>query len=280
MAIRRLYAALARSLGLSRNAGLDAVLGRLTEGGRRTLFLIDEADILVRRQHRRLGEGEDDVFGRLRSLSEEGRCHFILTGFWSLYHAAVLDYGSPLRNFGEALRLEALEEEGCVRLATEPMASMGLGYEEGSVARLVERTGRRANLIAIACNEIIKDLDPTVRIVDHHQVDAALAGKVVQDALEGWQHLAGEDESRLDRAIIYATVERESFVLADVLAALRDHGADVDIDRLERSLRRLELAWVIGEEDGAFVYRVPLFVERVRGQDPSLRLREEARKLG
>jgi len=45
-------------------------------------------------------------------------------------------------------------------------------------------------------------------------------------------------------------------------------------------LKRLELAWVIGEEDGAYVYRVPLFVERVRRLDPSLRFREELRKLG
>ncbi len=275
-----LTAALARSLGLSRDAGLDAVLGRLTEGLRRTLFLIDEADVLVSRQHRRLGEGDEDVFGRLRSLSEEGRFHFILTGFWSLYEAAVLDYGSPLRNFGETLRLEALEEEACVRLATEPMASMGLGYEAGAVTRLVERTGRRANLIAIACNEIVKDLDPTARTIGRVQVDAALTSKAVQDALEGWQHLAGEAESRLDRAVVYATVERENFVLAEVLETLREHGADVDADRVERSLKRLELAWVIGEEGGRLVYRVPFFVDRVRGLDASLRLREEVRRLG
>ncbi len=128
-----LTAALARSLGLSRDAGLDAVLGRLAESDRRTLFLIDEADVLVRRDHQRLGEGEGDVFGRLRSLSEEGRCHFILTGFWNLYEVAVLDYGSPLRNFGETLRLDALERQACVQLATEPMATLGLGYQQGAV---------------------------------------------------------------------------------------------------------------------------------------------------
>ncbi len=58
-----LGAALARSLDLPRGTGLDAVLKRLAEGRRRSLFLIDEADVLVRREHRRLGEGEED--GRL-----------------------------------------------------------------------------------------------------------------------------------------------------------------------------------------------------------------------
>ncbi len=47
-----------------------------------------------------------------------------------------------------------------------------------------------------------------------------------------------------------------------------------------RGAQRSELAWVVGEGDGAFVYRVPLFVEQVRRQDPSLRLGEELRKLG
>ncbi len=72
----------------------------------------------------------------LRAILETGT---LIQGLWSLYRAAVLDYGSPLRNLGETLHLEALEQEACVRLATEPMASMGLGYEEGAVARLVER---------------------------------------------------------------------------------------------------------------------------------------------
>jgi hypothetical protein len=111
-------------------------------------------------------------------------------------------------------------------------------------------------------------------------VDTALSGKAVQEALEAWQRLTGEDESRLDRAVIYATVERRSFTLADVLATLREHGSDVDIDYLERSLRRLELAWIIGKDNGSHVHRVPLLVERIRALDPSSLLREEARKLG
>ncbi len=138
---------LARSLGLPRAAGLDAVLERLRASERRTLFLIDEADALV--GGRPPGEAEDDVFARLRSLSEEGRCHFVLAGFWRLYEAAVLDYRSPLLNFGEPLRVGALEQDACALLATVPMASMGLSWEAGAVDELVRRTGRRANLIAV-----------------------------------------------------------------------------------------------------------------------------------
>jgi hypothetical protein len=36
----------------------------------------------------------------------------------------VLDYQSPLRNFGETLRVGALEADACRDLATRPMATM------------------------------------------------------------------------------------------------------------------------------------------------------------
>ncbi len=284
-----LAGSLAHSLGLDRDVGLDAVLEHLGQSERRILFLIDEADALVREHRRALGgtEGGDrpgetgeDLFGRLRSLSEEGRCHFILAGFWDLYEAVALDYRSPLRNFGETLRIGALEEDACVALATVPMAGMGLGYEDGAlVEHLVERTGRRANLIAIACDEILKNLDAATRTIRATDVEAALASWAIHDALDGWKYLAGEDESRLDRVVVYATIEGDAFTLAEVLDTLAGHGSEIAADRVEHSLKRLELAWVIGSDGEAFSYRVPLFVDRVRGQDPASLLRTELKKL-
>jgi len=285
-----LAGSLAHSLGLVRDAGLDAVLEHLGQSERRILFLIDEADALVREHRRALGgteegddrpgETEEDLFRRLLSLSEEGRCHFILAGFWDLYEAVALDYRSPLRNFGETLRIGALEEDACVALATVPMAGMGLGYEAGAlVEHLVERTGRRANLIAITCDEILKNLDAATRTIRAADVDAALASWAIHDALDGWKYLAGEDESRLDRIVVYATIEGDAFTLAEVLETLARHGSEIAADRVERSLKRLELAWVVGSDGDAFRYRVPLFVDRVRGQDPASLLRTELKKL-
>ncbi len=109
---------LARVLGLPRDARLEHVLAKLRKKDGRTLLLIDEADLFVR------SPGSEEVLAQMRSLSEEGRCHFLLAGYWHLYDDAVLDYHSPLRNFGETLRIGALEKEACRQLATQPMASM------------------------------------------------------------------------------------------------------------------------------------------------------------
>lgn len=128
---------LGQALGLGRDAGLDSVVRSLAEREDRSLLLVDEADAFIRAEG-----GASSTLARLRSLSEEGRCHFILAGFWDLYATAVLDYQSPLRNFGETLRVGALEADACRDLATSPMATMGLSYaSDDLVDRLVAGTG-------------------------------------------------------------------------------------------------------------------------------------------
>jgi len=78
----------------------------------------------------------------MRSLSDEGRCHFILAGFWSLYRSASFDYQSPLKNFAETVQVGALEPDACRELAM----ALGLGYESDTIVdRILERTGARAS---------------------------------------------------------------------------------------------------------------------------------------
>jgi len=57
------------------------------------------------------------------------------------------------------------------------------------------------------------------------------------------------------------------------------HEISVDAKKLERSLARLELAYVLGRENGKYVYRVPLFRDMVLRDDPEVQLRMEIRSL-
>ncbi len=286
-----LAGSLAHSLGLARGAGLEQVARRLAKADRRTLVLIDEADAFIRAEG-----GASPTLARLRGLSEEGRCHFILAGFWDLYAAAVLDYQSPLKNFGETLRIGALEPEACRQLATVPMATMGLSYASSElVERLVRQTGQRANLIAIVCSEILKqlssvplrgNLDPRRRIISEGAVDNALESTAIDDALEGWRHLGGGDaedggdvDSRLDRILVYATVDRGGFTQAEMLRMLEQTGHRVEPERVLLSLKRLELAYVLGRSGADYGYRVPLFVKRLREQQPAVLLEQELSSL-
>jgi hypothetical protein len=98
-----------------------------------------------------------------------------------------------------------------------------------------------------------------------------------------------KERSRLDRVLVYATVRDGGFTLEDALRVLSELDLAVEGDRLQRSLRRLELAYVLGREDGPpggdrggkhgrYVYQVPLFVQRILAQEPEALLGSELRR--
>ena len=244
--------------------------------GQRYLFLIDEADrfIAAEKAH------DYRILNVFRRLSEEGGCTFILAGFWQLYQHAVLDYQSPIRNFGELLSVGALEKPACHDLAVQPMQTMSLAYANTTlVGHLVESCGQRANLIAIACQHIVRNLPPQSRIIEAGDVDKALRSDELRRALAGWSIGETEREQAYERMIVYATIEHESFTTADLLQLAKQQGLNVDTQELDRTLSRLELAFIIGRDSGRWFYRVPLFVDYIREDAPAEKLAAELQRL-
>lgn len=252
---------LARLLDLPADTSLDGVVDSLSQPGSEFhLFLIDEADRFIRAERER----DYATLQRLRALSEEGCCHFILSGFWDLYAAAVLDY-QPLKNFGEMLLLGELEEDACKDLASQPMATMNLRYRSPElVERLVNATGQRANLISRACNEILKNLELSTRVIETETLERALDSEAIRADLEGWQIRDESDPSgnQLDRIIVYTTVEEGEFSQTELLQRLTDGGHPASPLQVERALQRLQLADVVRREKERYRYGVPLFRER------------------
>ena len=123
-------------------------------------------------------------------------------------------------------------------------------------------TGGRANLIAIACNDLLGQLDLTKRVIDEAAVDQALASDGIIDALDGWQRLINDEAAaRLDRIIIYIAAETGAFTRQDLLQRLGERGFEPAPEHVEPALRRLELAFILGRSGGDFDFRVPLFQE-------------------
>jgi hypothetical protein len=214
------------------------------------------------------------VLDALRSLSSEGRCFFILTGFWKLFEAANLGYFAPIRNFGKPLTLGPLEPQACRALLREPMQTIGIRYASDQlIDKIVEQTGRRPNLIQMVCNEMVQRLGGG-REIDAPLVESALSSNPVNQAL-AWRGLSDKRGSRIDRIVVYAMLERDSFSLGDVIESLQVHDFKVSIDALQQSLQRLTLAFVFGEERGVYAWRVPLFRERRRLEEPRRRIAEE-----
>jgi hypothetical protein len=273
----RLQPKLAQALGLPFKTDLETLLEKLANvpNGQYRLLLIDEADLFIRQQ---IKNGYP-IIRDFRSLSEEGRCFFIFAGFWDLYEAALLDYHSPLKNFGEPITIGALEAEACRKLATKPMATLGIRYASDElVEQIVEATGQRANLIAIVCDEMLKNLDK--RVLNQEDVTRALHSQAVQGALVGWQRLSEDKQAaRLDRIIVCATVEAGEFSLSDIMQVLDEHHYDYSTEQLTQSLARLELAFIIKRDKDRYRYCVPLFRERLLEQDVTALLKQELKSV-
>jgi hypothetical protein len=243
--------------------------------GPKRLFLIDEADKFIAAE----AQTGYTTLQHFRGLSEENKCFFIFAGFWDLFHTVTFDYRSPLKNFGETLFIEALEAEACRELATKPMALLNIHYQSPHlVETLVHETGRRANLVAVACSAMLEKLDMTDRLIRRQHLDAAF-DHVLYSALGGWEELTPDRESnRLDRIIVYSTIANETFTLPGLIKILETLGCTYEPELVKQSLARLELAFILKREKKNYTYRVPLFKKMVLDQDPAVLLPGELKK--
>ena len=266
---------LALALGLPAATPLPDLLRQLAQvpPGTRRVLLLDEADAFVAADAAR---GYVCLNG-FRSLSDEGRCHFILAGFWSLYRSASFDYQSPIKNFAETIQIGALEPEACRDLVTKPMAALGLTYADaGMVERILERTGGRANLIAILCDQMLQGLGLEQRVLTEPDLERALVSRSLRSALEDWGELTADPSAaRLDRVIVYGLIGQEHFRLAVVLDLLGGLSYQAAPEAIKESLTRLELAFLIGRDAAGYRWQVPLWRDLVLAEEPERMLRQE-----
>jgi hypothetical protein len=270
---------LADSLDLPGETNLQELLKHLRQspGGKRRLFLIDEADQFIALE----AQTGCTILQHFRGLSEEGQCCFILAGFWNLYYAATFDYQSPIKNFGETLTIEALETDACRQLATKPMSLLNIHYESDELVEILLReTGQRPNLIAIICNEMLKKLDMTQRLIHREHLEEAMDSNEVRSSLSGWERLTSDETSnRLDRIIVYATINQESFTQTKLMQVLDSHGCSYEPEAVKQSLARLELAFILKRKKQGYIYCVPLFKKMARQQNPEDLLNRELKAL-
>jgi WD40 repeat protein len=256
-----------------------AYLGEVPTANYR-LLLLDEADHFVHEEAAR----QYTTLHNFRSLSEEGSCHFILAGFWNLYESATFEHRAPIKNFGEVLRIGALEEKARYELATVPMQALSIRYESDDlVKKLLYETGGRANLIAILCDQILKSLAAHNRVIQENHLEFAFNSAEVRAAMAHWGSLGGvdEDANRLDRIIVYATVRERRFTLSALLRILEEIvcAYTYNNEQIKRSLARLELDFILGRSENEYFYRVPFFQKMIQEEDPELQLERECRQI-
>lgn len=266
---------LALQFGLEASCDLEQVIGHVQQQhrGKQVFLLIDEADQFFQDQAK---TGYAQLMA-LRALSEEGQCWFMLAGFWDLYCAAVLDYQSPLRNFGEVLTVGALELGACRELVQLPMAKLRISFAEPElVEQLIQASGQRANLIAIICQECIERLQPGERVISAQLLQQALSSQAVQEALAGWGRLSADPlENRLDRCIVYYLACHGQLRLSELLTLFQQQDISLQLEQVRGALLRLQLAFVIKVDGSRYVFSIPLFRQQFEAGELSQLLRHE-----
>jgi hypothetical protein len=253
-------AVLARAAGLPDTApwGQTMTALRQPDKGRARLLLLDEADAFVEADAK--AKPPFPILSALQSLSAEGRCFFILAGFWKLFEVVHADYFAPVHNFGETIRLGSLEEDACLDLLRKPMTALGIRYAlTAYVGLIVDETGRRPNLMQIICSELVRRLG-TRRVIEPVDIQDAFDSTAVSHALEDWGRLTTDSRAaRLDRIVVWAMLEEDDFSLETVLDRMERYGIAARVEEVRASMVRLDLAFILGESGGFYRWRVPLF---------------------
>jgi hypothetical protein len=253
---------LARERGMETQGQADPRAVAAGTRERPLVWLIDEADEFVK------ADAADDyrISRTLRALAEEGLAYFVFTGFDELYRTALLDQKSPLRNFGEIIRLGPLDRMSAKALATEPMIALRLGYDnDDTVDLILEQTGCRANLISFTCAGLIeklgKELDPTKRVLTRAYVESVLAeDRRLWGELQYWR-----TSPPFDRLVLRLFLDDGAATRAQLASKLRDLA--IDVKPLAESLDRLELGYLlVSEANGNLHCPVPLLDQSLRRQ--------------
>jgi hypothetical protein len=162
------------------------------------------------------------------------------------------------------------------------MESIGITYADDElVDRIIQRTGGRLNLIQIVCNQMIRELGQG-REIEDRLVEKALSGDPVNQALEEvWRSLTSKQPAaRIDRIVVYAVLDHDSLFLSDVISSLKAFRFEVSAEGLRSSLQRLSLAFILGEDRGRYIWRVLLFRDRRRLEEPERKIADEMASFG
>ncbi len=153
------------------------------------------------------------------------------------------------------------------------MQTMNLGYASDVIVQnMIEKCGQRANLIAYACHQLVQTLPPKQRSIEVGDIHQVLASREMGKRLEGWVVGIREQEQRYDRLVVYATIGKESFSTGELIQQLQEQNLTFDTAELERTLSRLELAFVLSRANNHWHYCVPLFVDYLLADEPEVKL--------
>jgi len=238
------------------------------------IFLLDEIDLLLKYDK----ENDYQLLKVFRTLSQEGYCQVILSGFKELYHAE-RDLSSPLYNLCEVIQLSQLKEKEALSLITEPMQSIGISYDNNDDRKLIlEYTSCHPNLIQFFCKSLIEKIEEN----EAEENRRMIFRQDIEDVFQSFNYekyvinefylFFTEDVSPIEKLIILLQLNnyphKKTFSVPEILKILRDNTINISTGRLIKHLIDLRLRYIlIAESGGKYRFALPIFPEILKRRE-------------
>jgi hypothetical protein len=210
--------------------------------GLNLVFLFDEVDRLLTMD---IEQAQSELlFRTFRSLSNEGKCHFIFSGERWLARAMENSY-SALFNFALPVRLAPLDKPVVARLVAEPFEMMNIWLEDSVqlIDRIYEISAGHPNIVQMICQEMVVAVDAdkgNVGLLHMQHLERALEHHTLQEDIV---HTIWGQMNDLARLITLLWPEEERHLSLDQIATkIRSAGlTSLQIRDLQDALKDLDL---------------------------------------
>jgi len=218
------------------------------------VLLLDEIDALLAFD----AEQQMHLFRVFRALSQEGLCRFVFCGERGL-NDALRDPDSPLFNFCNTMRLSYLLPQDALRIVVEPMAEMGISFEDPKELpeQIVELSSCHPNIVQAICRMLIERLNARrERIIRTSDLEAVRGSSEFHDFFFS---VIWGNATTLERLITVLMVSQESFTLKEIRQALLAHGCRVGTLELSRALDDLLLFSILQKQNSHYSFAARSF---------------------
>lgn len=218
------------------------------------VILLDEVDALLQYdlQH------QETLFRIFRALSQEARCRFVFCGERVL-EAQLHAPDSPLFNFCDVIRLSHLDRKSARRIILEPMADMGIAFEDVdmTVMRVMDISSCHPNIVQYICQRLIQAINARgsrlIRLTD--LTDVVESGTFREFLLE----VVWGNATALERMISLLMIPQPVTTLSQLDERIRQLGIQATRRQLEQAMRGLYLYSITTKEPQGYVFDLQMF---------------------
>lgn len=241
---------------------------------KRFVIILDEIDELLKFDR----ANGYELIKALRRLFHEHCCQVILSGFEVLYNSK-RERQSPLYNFGEEKPLGPLEKRYALDLITEPLANIGITYNDPADKELIlDYTSSHPNLLQFFCKHLIEKIaerERNRRIIFRDDIGQLFNSEYETYIINDF-YMFYEDLDNLEKLFVLLFVdcnpEETDFSIAFINEKLETMGINILEARIHRTLQKLKLRFIlIDKGEGKYVIALPHFPSILRKRnDPNL----------